>query len=483
MASSNSLHGAARRSYSRTVSVGALAFLLAGCVTFTSDGGMAPVSAEVSSQLGAQTLKVASKADASKAEAAAKAILAKPLTADSAVQLALYNNRGLQADYNALGISEAAYVEASLLPNPVISVGQTLAEGDLQIERRLAASVLSLLTLPARREVAALEFEATRYRAIGSTLRLAANTRKAYYRAVTARQKVGFLEQARKSADAAAILTRSLGQSGAASKLDQARASAFYAEVSNQLAAARLEAATAREELTRELGVWGTDLDYKIPAQLPKALPRIEASEKVEAEAIRKRVDLIAARLELDALARSLNLGEATRYVSALELAGFSNFSRSKENGAVSKDTVDGQGLELALEIPIFDFGETTRRRSVETYMQAVNRFAEKAVNVRSEARTALLAYRASYDISNQYRTQILPLRKTVNEESLLQYNGMLIDVFDLLTTFEESIETNIDAITAKRDVFIASVDFKSAVMGNGSGGTEPSVARAGDGD
>lgn len=471
-------------SFRRLASVSVIALSLAGCATFTPDAGMAPVSTEVSSALGAKTVKIASKADAAKAAKDVKAILSKPLTADSAVQLALYNNRGLQADYNALGISEAAFVEASLLPNPVVSVGQTLAEGDLQIERRVAASILSLLTLPARRDAADREFQAARYRAMEATFKLAADTRKAYYEAVAARQHVGFLEQARGSADAAADLTRSLGETGAATKLDQARASAFYAEVSNRLAAARLQAATAREELTREMGLWGPDLSYKIPAQLPKALPRIEATEKVEAEAIRKRVDLIAARLELDALARSLKLDGATRYVSAFELAGFSDFARTKDNGIVAKETVNGQALELALEIPIFDLGETTRRRSTETYMQAVNRFAQQAVNIRSEARTAQLAYRASYDISNQYRTQILPLRKTVSEESLLQYNGMLIDVFELLTTFQESIESNINAISAKRDVFIASVDFKSAIIGGGSGGgTTVAAAGAGAGD
>lgn len=449
-----------------------LALTLAGCATFTRDGGMAPVNAQVSSAIGTDAVKIASKAEAQAASARVKALLAKPLSADSAVQVALLSNRNLQAEYNALGVSEAAFVEASLPPNPSISLGGTLQEGSLEIERRLVGSLLSLLTLPARKALAEREFEAARYRAVEATFRQAANARKAYYRAVAARHRATYLEQARASTDAAADLTRKLGETGAATKLDQARAGAFNAETSGQLAAARLEAGVMREALTRELGLWGADTGYKIPNRLPPLPKKLQTSDQAETEAVRKRVDLIAARLELDALARSLKLDNATRYVSTFELAGFANFERSKnDHGEVEKDRPKGGALDLELEIPIFDLGETARRRNAETYMQAVNRFAAKAIAVRSEARSALLAYRAANDIARQYRASIIPLRKVISEEAQLQYNGMLIDVFELLTTTREGIETNVAAIEAQRDVFLAGVDFQSAIIGGGAGG------------
>ena len=88
----------------------------------------------------------ASAAKAKQAQSRVKALLTKPLTADGAVQLALINNRGLQAEYNALGISEAAFVEASLPPNPVIGVERLSTGGSLDIERRVIANILALLT-------------------------------------------------------------------------------------------------------------------------------------------------------------------------------------------------------------------------------------------------------------------------------------------------------------------------------------------------
>ncbi|MCL8383425.1 MULTISPECIES: TolC family protein [Xanthobacter] len=450
-----------------------VALLLAGCVTFTADGGMAPVASQVSGDIGGQVVKITSEEEAASARARVSALLSRPLDARAALQVALLNNRGLQAQYNALGISEAAYVAASLPPNPTFGVERLNGGGELDVERRLVANVLALLTLPARSEIAAAQFEAARQRAVEATFRTAAEARRAYYRAVASRQTEALLEKARLTTDAAADLTVKLGETGAATKLDQARASAFYAEISNELARARLKSATDREALTRQLGLWGNDVGYKLPSQLPHLPGRIRTEPQVEVEAVLKRTDLIAARLELDAMAKSLGLTQATRFISLLEGGYRGNYQRA--NG----ETLRPQGFELEVQVPIFDLGETNVRRAQETYMQAVNRLMEKAVNVRSEARAAYVTYRASYDIARLYQARILPLRKTVNEQALLEYNGMLIDVFELLTTERESIDSNVSAIGAQRDFFLAEVDFQTAIIGGGAGGGETVFASA----
>ncbi|HEY9212311.1 MAG TPA: TolC family protein [Ancylobacter sp.] len=452
--------------WKRFAAIGVMTAGLGGCVTFTPNGGMSPVSSEVTAAIGKDTVKIASPADAADVRTRVSTLLAKPLTADGAVQLALINNRGLQAEYNSLGISEAAFVEASLPPNPVIGVERLATGGALEIERRVIANILALITLPARSNIAKTQFEAARQKAIEATFRTAADTRRAYYRAVASRQTASFLEQARISADAAADLTRQLGETGAVKKLDQARAAAFYAEVSAEFAEARMNANTDREALTRMLGLWGADLAYRLPGQLP-SMPRIQTVQQVEVEAVRKRVDLIAARLELDAMAKTLGLTEATRFVSMLDGGWRGNYERVNENG--TRESSSPRGFELEIQIPIFDGGEVNVRRARETYMQAVNRLMEKSINVRSEARAAYFTYRGSYDIARQYQNSILPLRKTINEQALLEYNGMLIDVFELLTTAQESIESNVAAIAAKRNFFLSAVDFETAIIGGGS--------------
>ena len=229
---------------------------------------MTPVVSRVSLELGETTAKIATPADAAAVKSRVARLLAKSLTADAAVQIALVNNRGLQAEYNALGISEAEYVEASLPPSPSVSFERVTYHGDLDIERRLIGDLLQLLTLPRRTKIA--ETESVRLSTRRSKRRSGLRPRRGEpYRAVAALETGAFLVKARTSADAAAQLNRKLGETGAATKLDQARSSALYAEVATELAQARLDAGKQREALTRQLGLWGRDADYKLPSRLP----------------------------------------------------------------------------------------------------------------------------------------------------------------------------------------------------------------------
>jgi outer membrane protein TolC len=242
-----------------------------------------------------------------------------------------------------------------------------------------------------------------------------------------------------------------------------------------------MAASREREALTRALGLWAADTNYQLPGRLPELPAKLETVAHVEADAVRRRVDLIAARIELDATARALGLTDATRFVSLLELSGIFNYERS---GGESSHPL---GFELAIQIPIFDFGEVGVRRAREVYMQAVNRLVEKAVDARSEARAAYRTFHASYDIARQYQANILPLRKIVNEEAVLQYNGMLIDVFELLTTVRETMASSIAEIEARRDFLIAEVDLQTALIGGGGSagprdGTAMTAASAGGG-
>ena len=357
-------------------------------------------------------------------------------------------------------------IEASLPPNPAFSVERLSSSAEIEIERRIVANILALATLPARANIAADRFRQAQLRAAEETLRVAAETRRAYYRAVAGRELAGFLAQAQSAAEAATQLARRLGESGGINKLDQAREQVFYADITVQLASARQRAGSDRERLVRLLGLWGNDLDFKLPNALP-ALPRPWNLPFIEVEAIRRRADLQVARIELDALAKSFGLTQATRFINLLEVAGIGKNVRDRVTG----ETTRSRGFELEFQIPIFDFGEVRVRQAEQTYMQAVNRLAEKAVNVRSEARDAYRAYRSTYDIAVHYRREVLPLRKIISDETLLRYNAMQIDVFALLAEARQRIMATTTAIEAQRDFWLAATDLRVAVAGGGGGG------------
>jgi outer membrane protein TolC len=456
---------------SKIVLVTAWALLATGCAKFTGDGGMAPVTDGVRKEIGKDAMKLSSAEQNRRARERVQALLSESLSEDAAVQVTLLNNRGLQAAYNDLGISEAEYVQASLPPNPAIIVGRTFGTGGfVDAGFQLVGNLLAMVTLPRRTEIAKREFEEARYRTVATTLSLSVDARRAYVRAVAAQQRLALLEQARESADASARMMKQLGETGAANKLDQGRVAAFYAELSAQVAQARLSVHREREALNRMLGVWGGDLEYKLPPRLPPLPEAPEPLGDVEVEAMRRRVDLIILRYEIVTLAKSIGFVNATRYLSFLELGGsYLNEVDTKESG--EQTSRNFYGLSLGIVIPIFDTGEARVSSARETYMRAVNRLAERSVNARSEARIAYATYRASYDIARYYQTRIVPLRRQNSAEALLRYNGMLIDVFELLIEERERITANIASLEALRDYYLADADLQAALI---VGGTVP---------
>jgi len=284
-----------------------------------------------------------------------------------------------------------------------------------------------------------------------------------YYAAVAARQTVTFLTQANSAAETAAKLAEELSRTGAMNKLDLAREQSFHVELTAQLAAARQQAAAAREALIRSLGLADGELAFKLPEALPALPRRPKSAPAVEAEAVRRRVDLQIARIEVDTLAKFYGLTNATRFINLLDVAGV---SRTQRDPGGPHGT--GGGVEIEFQVPIFDFGEVRLRQAGETYMQAVNRLTEKAVNVRSEARDAYRAYRSTYDIAVQYRDRVLPLREVITDETMLRYGAMQIDVFSLLTEARQRLAVNVAAIGAQRDFWIASANLNAAVAGGG---------------
>lgn len=456
----------------RAATAGLLLTLLSGCATFSPDGGMSPVASFADATLHKEVAVIKNPEDARRAQEVVHRLLRRVLTADSAVQIALLNNRGLQAAYNELAIAEAEMVGDSLPPNPTFSILRIAGNGAAEIERQVAVDILALATLPARSEIAAKRFRQAQLRAIEETLRTAAEVRRAYYRAVAARELAALLSKAEGTAKATAQLATKLGETGALNKLDQAREHVFYAETTAELASASQDSTSARERLIRLLGFWGKDLDFRLPEALPLLPARPASQPSIEVEAVSRRVDLQIARIEIEALAKSYGLTQATRFLNLLDVAGISR--KTTDTGA---ETLRERGLGVQVEIPIFDFGEVRVRQAEAAYMQAVNRLAEKAINVRSEARDAYRVYRASYDIASQYQREIIPLRNIITEESQLRFSAMQIDVFALLLEARQRIASLRAAIEAKREFWLAKANLTTVVTGGGTGTDNPGSA------
>ncbi|MGO8059852.1 TolC family protein [Rhizobium johnstonii] len=458
----------------------ALAFPLAlsGCVTGAEysrkEAGFTSVANKTAIVTAKETVWIQNRNQARSAAVQVTSLLAqtKPLDVETAVQIALLNNKGLQAAYADLGDSAADAWQSTMFPNPTVAVGLTGIgtpglEAFKTVEGAVVTNILALATKKRDIEIADTRFRQAQLNAAVRTLQLAADTRRAWINAVAAWENVGQLQRAQATADAASELAQKLGETGAMTKGAQAREHVFVAELAGETAKARLTARLTKEELTRLMGLWGSDLDYQVPNSLP-SLPRaVVKRDTIEAEALRNRIDLQVAKLELEATARSYGLTEATRYVTDLEILTGLETEREIEDGDKKVDTTGFAELEFA--IPIFDTGKARMRKAELGYMRAANELAEKAVNVRSEARSAYEAYRSNYDIARHYRNSVVPLRTKVEEESLLTYNGMISNTFELLTDTRDKINSILLSVNAKRDFWLAEADLAPAIYGGGA--------------
>jgi outer membrane protein TolC len=442
----------------------ASAALLSACKTFSPDGGMGTVATIAGLGLNKDVVRVSSPADAAFAQTRVARLLRAPLSADAAVQVALLNNAELQAAYNRLGVAEAVAVQASRPPLPSFSYDWVKTSIELDIERQVVASVLQLATWPARSKLAGVRFEQAELRAAEETLRIAAETRKAYYSAVGAREVLGALNSAKANAEASAELAVKLTQTGAVNKLDQARRQVFASEIEAQVTAAKLKAIAAEERLTRLMGLLAPNVATLLPSSLPPVPGKSRSLASIEQEAMDKRVDLEIARLEVEALARSYGITRSTRLVNVLEAAGISKTQKDK-----GEPSADGGGFDIRFEVPIYDFGRARVREAEQRYFEALNQLRAMAVNARSEAREAYGIYASTRSIAAQYEEEVLPLRQTISEETELQYNAMQVDAFALLEAARENAASKVASIEAKRNFWLAYTDLTVAVLGGGT--------------
>lgn len=453
----------------------AAAALLAGCASLDVERNLDEASALAREGAGAQPQLQRTEEDRRRARAEIDRALAGPLTADDAVRIAVAHGASLQATLFDSAARSASATQSARIPNPVFTFERLVRRDEhgteKDIGRMLGFSVFELLLLPARLRAADFQQQQLRLRAAGDIVQAASEARQAWVRAVAAQQAAAYAQQVKDSADAGAELARRMQAVGNFSKLQRAREQAFHADAVAQLARAQQAARAAREALVRTLGL---DAAQAERLQLPERLPELPQAPQDEAAlghtALEERLDVRMARADLEYLARQQGLTRVTSYVDGLHVAAV----RNSETGQAPQ-----KGFELEMPLPIFDFGDARRAEAEATYMAALNRAALVGSHATSQVREAYGAYRTAYDIARHYRDEVVPMRKSIADEMLLKYNGMLIGVFELLADSRAQVGAVIQAIEAERDFWLADAALRSAVVGRPLGGEAMEIRSA----
>lgn len=387
-------------------------------------------------------------------------LLNAPLTADSAVQIALLNNAGLQATYEELGIAQADLVEAGLLRNPVFEVQYRLPGRPANpYELHVVQDFIDVFFIPLKRKVAAAELEATTFRVADAVLKHAAETRQAFYRLQSAQQLVDMRGTVLEATEASALVAQRQREAGNISDLDLANEQALYEQTKVDLMLAKAKALEEREGLNELMGLSVTQASsWTIGGQLAEPLPESELEfEHLESLALSQRLDLQSANKKVEALAQSLGLARSSALVKSLDV------------GAHVEREPDGPatwGPSIGVPLPIFNQGRPEIARVGARLRQGQQEYLALSAKIGAEVRAARNRMVMAASIAGHYKSVMLPLRQQIVSESQLHYNAMQIGPAQLLQAKQAQLEAGARYIEALETYWVASADLERAQGG-----------------
>lgn len=437
----------------------ALLLLLTGCASTSPKAALRDVSSAVESRSGHTLRWDRSTTEDQQASAAVARLLANELTVDGAVQVALLASPSLRSKLEELSIAQADLVQAGLLKNPVFSVGRTAWEAE-HISPNLFFNVeqdfLDILTMPMRKRVAATQLEATKLEVGDEVLALAAEVRSAFYTAQGAEQVAAMRTLVHEAAQTSADLARRQAEAGNMSDLALSSELSLASQTRLDLERSRGEAAVARERLTKLMGLWGPRTAWKMAPKLPE-LPVAEVSlEHLESIAVEKRLDIGAARRELQSLGYALSLARTTRWTGAVSVNVEAGRLRNSKNVSF--------GPSVSLEIPLFDQRQAQIAKLEAFVRQSEDNLHALAIDARSDVRAARARVLASRAVIEEYARVLVPLRENIVKLTQQHYDAMLLGVYQLLQAKQSELASYRELIEALRDYWIARSDLERVV-------------------
>ena len=439
--------------------------VLAGCAGVSKEMAFNEVQQQVDERIGFPVHWNANTDSADEAAQTTKELLGQPLVADNAVQIALLNNRRLQATYEDLGIAYAAVVEAGSPSNPVVHGDATFGlpqDPDtahpahdhyvFQIEM----DFLSFLYGSMQKSAAKSEFETVKLRVTAAVMDLAGKTRRAFYRVQSEQQMLEMYQQVVLATQAGYDFASELYKAGNIPEIDLLLQRTLHEGAKLALAAAEATLAESREQLNQLLGVWGARTAWTVETRLPDLPTEPMNFDSVEKIAIENSIDLAIARGEIISIGQQLGVAKAMSLVPHLDIGA----ELEQEAGAWSAGPV------LGFEIPLFDRKQGQRAAAAAELRQRQEKYYALAVEIRSAVRAAQRRLLAARQTALAYQNEILPLQEKILDQVQLQYNAMQVGTPRLLLAKQQQIDAGRDYIQALYNYHVARVAFNQILNG-----------------
>lgn len=383
--------------------------------------------------------------------------LAAPMTAESAVRVAMLRSPRLQQEYARLGLARAEVLEAVQIGNPRLSLSRQTLDPGAGVNRvaGLSLPLADLLVLPMRARLARAEYERAQLEIAGAVLGVAAEVEAAWYRYVGAQQVADLRAAVADGADASAELAQRFFDAGNISELQLKQEQAAASEARIDAVAARAEAGRARLALNTLIGLSGDEAEWATSDRLPVPVDSEDDPGQLADLARTSNLELLAARQQADILADALGI---TRRLGWL---GSSEIGYEREEDASGERL---RGPTLDLELPIFNQGQAKVARAEALLAEARARVALAELGIDNAIRLGAQEVHALRQVVAIHRDALIPQRERIVEHSQQEQNFMLIGVFELIQAKVREYDAYEGYLVAVRDYWLARVELMRAV-------------------
>ena len=387
-------------------------------------------------------------------------LLHKPLTVASAVQIALLNNRELQATFCEVGIAQADLIAAVTFPNPSINFEVEFPNSGTSFNRYMwfiAQDFAQMVMTPLKKKIAEEQLEAVQWHVATEALTLVAKVKEAYVTYQAEQQLLARLQIIQETNAAALELSQKQFKAGNTTDLALLQSQSNYSQGKMELLKVETDLRNQREKLNRLLGLWGGAVSWKIQGEIMPVATIDFSIQHLESLAVMQRLDLRAAHRELTSIVSALGLTKTYRWTPVLNI-GFM--------GERDIQPALNMGPAFSLELPIFNQGQARIAHGEAQLRMAENKLEALAVNIRSEVRELRDRLISLASTAQYYQKDLLPLRISIVNKALLQYNAMQLSAYELFMIKAQEVEVERDYIATLRDYWITRAELERVVGG-----------------
>lgn len=374
--------------------------------------------------------------------------IADGLSEDELVSLALCNNTAFRTVLADLGLSRADLVQAGMLPNPTFSMLVPWGAKPLELTVRYPLEIFWLR--PQRLDLARLDVEQTAERLVQNGLDLIRDVRIAYAESVLAEETLKLSESSLKLNQTIAELTLARLHAGDATELEAANARIDALQTQEQLKRLQHDARVARERLRNLVGL---SLGHWPETLAPEPLPIDEAfdPERLLADALETRPDLLAARINVEAAGQGIGLARVQIF----------DFVASLNAKGIDGNFLAGPGLDVTL--PVLNQNQGGIAQAQARFDQAARQYAATRQRIALEIREAHIRLQQAGTSSTQWQTILPPLETNLQDAERAYRNGNVTYLF-VLESQRRWLDARLKAVQADADLRRARAELERSV-------------------